>query len=220
VLANLRSRLTYANVVATLALFVALGGGSYAAVSLKRNQVKSRHIAKNAVTAPKVKDESLLAQDFAPGQLPQGERGLQGEQGPQGPSAASSFSGGGFSLDGSPERQEYCGPTDVRANNSCTSDEATQLIHRSAIPPNATIVARDLFVKQSGPNYFGSRTYTLRVEGTDTAVSCTIAGDTAQTCNSGGATATIPPGSRILLHVHTVNANVVGFWFGWRATTP
>jgi hypothetical protein len=33
-LSNLRARLTYANVVATLALFIALGGSSYAAITI------------------------------------------------------------------------------------------------------------------------------------------------------------------------------------------
>jgi hypothetical protein len=84
VLAKLRTRLSYANVMATLAFFLALAGGSYAAVTLKRNAVKNRHIAKNAVTAPKVKNASLLAQDFAPGQLPKGEQGEPGRQGETG----------------------------------------------------------------------------------------------------------------------------------------
>ena len=89
-----RSKLTYAHVVATLALFVALGGSSYAAISLSKNSVKSRHIAKgqvkrsdlgkNAVTSPKVRDFSLLASDFARGQIPSGAKGEQGEQGLQG----------------------------------------------------------------------------------------------------------------------------------------
>ena len=44
-----RPRLTYANVVATLALFVALGGGAYAAVTIgpsniQNDAVRSRHI--------------------------------------------------------------------------------------------------------------------------------------------------------------------------------
>ena len=72
------------NVVAYLALFVALGGTSFAAVSLKRNSVKGKHIAANAVTSPKVKNASLLATDFAPGQLPRGESGATGAQGAQG----------------------------------------------------------------------------------------------------------------------------------------
>jgi hypothetical protein len=74
-------RPSHTTVVAYLALFVALGGSSYAAVTLKRNAVKNRHIAKNAVTAPKVKNASLLAQDFAPGQLPKGDKGEPGAQG-------------------------------------------------------------------------------------------------------------------------------------------
>jgi hypothetical protein len=44
VLAHLRVRLTYANVVATLALFLALGGSSYAALSITSKDIKNRSI--------------------------------------------------------------------------------------------------------------------------------------------------------------------------------
>jgi hypothetical protein len=83
-LTRFRKHLTYANVVSTLCLFILLGGSAVAAVSLKRNAVKNRHIAKNAVTAPKVKNASLLSEDFAPGQLPQGEKGNTGDTGQRG----------------------------------------------------------------------------------------------------------------------------------------
>ncbi len=36
---RIRSKITYANVVATLALFIALGGVSYAAVKIPTNSV-------------------------------------------------------------------------------------------------------------------------------------------------------------------------------------
>ena len=105
---KLRSyRPRHTTVVAYLALFIALGGTSFAAVTLKRNSVRSAHIknaqVKNpdlgadAVDSAKVGDGKLLAQDFAPGQLPQGqkgdtggtgERGEQGQRGAQGPGAA------------------------------------------------------------------------------------------------------------------------------------
>ena len=39
----------YANITATLALFVALGGTATAAVTLPRDSVTAREIAKNAV---------------------------------------------------------------------------------------------------------------------------------------------------------------------------
>ncbi len=83
-LRKLRPRFTYANVVATLALFLALGGGAYAAATvgsgdIKNNAVLSRHIkdgevkksdlAANSVGSGKVIDGSLLRRDFKPGQL-------------------------------------------------------------------------------------------------------------------------------------------------------
>jgi hypothetical protein len=42
-------RLTYANVVATLALFVALGGSSYAAFVLPANSVGTQQLRNGAV---------------------------------------------------------------------------------------------------------------------------------------------------------------------------
>jgi hypothetical protein len=83
-LARTRSSLTYANVMATLALFLALGGGAYAAFKLPKNSVGSKQIKANAVNSSKVQDRSLLAGDFKAGQLPAGERGPQGVQGIQG----------------------------------------------------------------------------------------------------------------------------------------
>ena len=63
-----------------MALFVALGGASYAAIKIprnsvgaaqiKKNAVTSAKIKKNAVTSTKVKDRSLLAKDFKAGQIP------------------------------------------------------------------------------------------------------------------------------------------------------
>jgi hypothetical protein len=46
---HIRSRCTYANVIATVALFVALGGGAYAAATLPRNSVGSTQIRAAAV---------------------------------------------------------------------------------------------------------------------------------------------------------------------------
>jgi hypothetical protein len=85
-------RLTYSNVVATVALFVALGGTTYAVTKLPKNSVKSKQIASNAVRsdeiaagavgASEVADGSLLSGDFAAGQLPAGKDGPQGIPGP------------------------------------------------------------------------------------------------------------------------------------------
>ena len=93
-LARLRSKLTYANVIASIALFVALGGVSWAAVTLPANSVGKRQLKRNAVTSVKVANASLTAKDFAAGQLPAGQKGAAGptgatgaagERGPSGP---------------------------------------------------------------------------------------------------------------------------------------
>ncbi len=71
-------------IVALIALFVALGGGAWAAVNLPRNSVGTKQLKKNAVVSAKVKDHSLLAKDFKSGQLPAGQAGPQGLGGPKG----------------------------------------------------------------------------------------------------------------------------------------
>jgi hypothetical protein len=76
--------------VALLALFVALGGGSYAALQIPRGSVGTNQLKNGAVTSPKVRNNSLLVRGFnrsARSQLqgPQGARGAQGPAGAQGP---------------------------------------------------------------------------------------------------------------------------------------
>ena len=61
---SLRGKLTYANVMATIAVFVALGGASYAAVKLPTNSVGTKQLKKNAVNGAKVKDNSLTGSDI------------------------------------------------------------------------------------------------------------------------------------------------------------
>jgi hypothetical protein len=61
---GLRSRITYANLTATLALFVALGGTSYAAVQLSGRDIRahsltSRNYQRNSVNGAAVKEKSL-----------------------------------------------------------------------------------------------------------------------------------------------------------------
>jgi hypothetical protein len=64
-----RVRLTYANVMATIAVFIALGGASYAATQLPKNSVGTKQLKTNAVTGIKVKDRSLGGADIDLGSL-------------------------------------------------------------------------------------------------------------------------------------------------------
>jgi hypothetical protein len=97
-------RIHPATAISLVALFVALGGTSYAAVTAARNSVgtvqlknsavTAAKLADGAVTATKVKDGSLTARDFAAGTLltgppgdpgAPGNDGLPGDPGPAGP---------------------------------------------------------------------------------------------------------------------------------------
>lgn len=92
-----RLRPSPAMVIACIALGVALGGTSVAAIqALPKNSVGTKQLKKNAVISSKVKNRSLLAVDFKAGQLPQGPKGdpgapgapgAPGQQGPPGPGA-------------------------------------------------------------------------------------------------------------------------------------
>ncbi|MFT4049295.1 MAG: hypothetical protein QM648_05580 [Solirubrobacterales bacterium] len=64
-----RSKLTYANVVSSLALFLALGGVSYAAVKLPANSVGEKQIKKNAVTGKKIKANAITGDKIKSGTI-------------------------------------------------------------------------------------------------------------------------------------------------------
>lgn len=93
-LQNIRNHFTR-NVIGYAALFVALGGTSYAAASipahsigmlqLKNASVSNLKVRNNAITSAKVKDGSLLMRDFAPGQLRVSVKTAKGPAGPAGP---------------------------------------------------------------------------------------------------------------------------------------
>jgi hypothetical protein len=75
---------SHTTVAAYGALFVALGGVSYAAVKLPAGSVGNRELRKDAVTAAKVRDGSLTRADFGTNALPAGARGESGPPGPKG----------------------------------------------------------------------------------------------------------------------------------------
>jgi hypothetical protein len=216
-MSRLRPHLTYANVMATVAVFVALGGGAYAAVQLPKNSVKAKQIAKSAVRSPEVKNRSLRRIDFRRGSLPAGERGPQGQPGPigltgQAGSPAASMIMGGISS-GAVSEAPLLSTFYLPVGESST-------IGGAAITPNATVVLRDLLVKlSSAPGPGASRTFGVGTSGK--TLTCSISG-TQTSCNSQGATTTLPPGTQLQFSIG--NGNVApddtSVHFAYRAVTP
>jgi hypothetical protein len=62
---KLHAKLTYANIVATAALFLALGGGAYAAMRVPLSSVGTRQLKAGAVTKGKIAKEAVVAAKIA-----------------------------------------------------------------------------------------------------------------------------------------------------------
>jgi hypothetical protein len=68
-LAYLRARLTYANVVATLALFLALGGVSYGALRIRsadlvNNSVRTQDLRNNDIRSKDIRNRTIVGRDI------------------------------------------------------------------------------------------------------------------------------------------------------------
>jgi hypothetical protein len=109
---RVRIHLSYANVMATVAVFIALGGTSYAVTQLPRNSVGSQQLRTGAVGTSElrtgavrsrdIRDRSVALRDISTGarRSLRGQTGATGPQGPPGPAVATLSAaveaGGGF----------------------------------------------------------------------------------------------------------------------------
>jgi hypothetical protein len=74
----IRKQLNYANVMATLAVFIALGGGALAALRIPANSIGTKQLQRGAVTGAKVKEGSLPGADIKPHSLSSADLPLVG----------------------------------------------------------------------------------------------------------------------------------------------
>jgi hypothetical protein len=103
-LKQLRKRLTYANVMSTISVFLILGGASaFAATQLAKNSVGSKQLKKNAVTSPKIKNGAVTTNKISAAAQAalQGAKGAVGPVGPEGPRGPSN--GRASSVEGNTE---------------------------------------------------------------------------------------------------------------------
>jgi hypothetical protein len=169
-------------VISIVALFVALGGTSYAALTLPRDSVGSRQIKTGAVGGSEVRDGALKLKDFGDEQFPAGARGpvgaggSAGPLGPAGPAGPAGLAGrnGTNGFDGQDGRNGADGrdgaigprgPSDAYLG----ADSGSQTITNSAI---VTVPAGDYVAAASGQAlYFRSDSTSPATEGETT---CTL----------------------------------------------
>jgi hypothetical protein len=214
-----RRRITYANTMATVAVLVALGGSSYAAAKVTGRDVKDgsltgADVRNSSLKSKDVANRSLRRVDFRKGVLRRGRDGEPGIDGEDGFDGLDGEPGPGITLasgrvndiasQSSGALTLYGSPTGVRT--AADAEESVQVLS-----PADAATARDLSVAftlypcdddltPSACTDPGSATVTLRVDGADTAVACTITTPETE-CDSGGATAEVPAGARLSLRV-------------------
>ena len=131
-----RSRPSFASVVSVMALFVALGGTSYAAVKLPKNSVGSSQIKTNGVGSSDVKNGSLRSVDFRAGELPAGQ---QGQQGPKGDPGTPGQNG----------KDGVLGAVTVQRTDVALADNTTQAVEASC-PAGQKAISGGSSVDQTG----------------------------------------------------------------------
>lgn len=174
-------------------------------------------------------DTGAAGADGAPGAA--GEPGARGETGATGATGATGETGatgapgpsgtpGADGTNGTPGAEGATGPTiiagSMAADNGWSSpgtgsnfgSEASALV---PVPPDSSHTAKSLVATVNTPPGAGkSITITLRVDQVDSALTCTIAGASALSCQPpDGTIVVIPAGSRLSLHTTTTGAPIV-----------
>jgi hypothetical protein len=149
---NLRSKLTYANVMVSILAFCVLGGGTaFAAMQVAGNSVGTKQLKKGAVTPGKLSSAAKDTMTGATGpEGPKGDTGAKGDPGVQGDPGVKG-------------EQGESGPSDVYSARSTLK----------AITPGfgyQTVVS----VALPAGNYLVSATQTAESEGGQSTVECAI----------------------------------------------
>lgn len=165
-LRTLRAHLSYANVMSTIAVFIVLGGGAYAATKLPNNSVGTKQIKNGAVTKKKLAKGVLTTgakgDTGAPGAKgdkgdkgadgvngangtngKDGTNGVDGQDGARGPSDVFVFSGGAVAnLDNNSPGSSLAGTQIVSGDNL--------LIGKTNLSNTGTIATVNCILYQSG----------------------------------------------------------------------
>jgi hypothetical protein len=147
--ARLRERLTYANTMSTLAVFIALGGTSaWAATTLARNSVGSAQIRtgavasseihNNSVRSADIRDRSIALRDLAPSTRT-ALRGAQGPAGPAGITLRTAVNTGGGNPTGNARGVTHASANEYTVHFDRDVSACTYSATLAAVPNGATL---------------------------------------------------------------------------------
>ena len=123
-LGKFRRHLSYANVMATIAVFLALGGGAYAAATVGSSEIKSNAILSRHIKNGQVKNADLAPNSVGGGKIVDGSVGS--------PDLAANSVGGDKIVDGS------VGSPDLAANSVGTANVIDGSVQAQDLAPGAS----------------------------------------------------------------------------------
>ncbi len=164
---RLRGHLNYANLMATAAVFVVLGGGAYAATALPKHSVGSKQLRNRAVVGSKIAPQAVKTQKLKRGGVTlnrlssdvrdrldaagqPGPQGPQGETGPRGPAGADALGAVAVRYDeaatGSPSLSTVLDMPGLKLRASCelTGGDVTLDLHGEA--PEASTLENSIVI--------------------------------------------------------------------------
>jgi hypothetical protein len=233
-------KLTYANVMATVAVFIALGGGAYAITtapkdsvvsrSIKDGRVKTADVADNAVNGTKVANDSLSGADINESSLANVPSATNANHATGADSATSASNAA--TLDGQDSTHFGVGimggvMKDVGISAVASGIQwapvgaSTATATGSFVAPAGGFVARDLEITLASPDAAGeTHTFAFQAAGSD--LSCTVP-ENASSCSDTTHAVTVSAGrSYSMIGTAVTNASrpTVDVRFGWRAVSP
>src|SRR4051794_26679683 len=216
---KVRQHLTYSNVVATIAVFLALGGAAYAAV-LGKNTIGSRQVKPNSLKGVDIRESSL-------GKVPKSAHADNAQTAVSATNAANATNATSAGNAQTAANANNAGSLDnldspafgagILIGHMANLTSVTDTNERGAPSglstatgggsdtpiamwtPNVPVVASDLAVRlTAAPGAGATRTFYIQAQTGPTSVSCPISG-AALTCNSGTASAVLPAGTIVEL---------------------
>jgi|SRR3954447_17898765 hypothetical protein len=238
-LSRIRSRLTYANVVATLSLFLVLSGGTAVALT-GSNTVFSDDIVDNQVKAGDVRNDTLAgggltAPDLGPGSVGGSEvqsNSLTGPDVKESSLGRVPQAGNADTLDGLDAASFGVGimggvmkdagaAAVANGTQYAPSGVSTGTVTGASVAPAGGFVARDLRISLASPNgATETQTFTFSTPSSG-ALSCTVP-ENASSCSDATHSVTVSAGQPYsMMETAAVNsAGTVDVRFGWRAISP
>jgi hypothetical protein len=154
-----RQRLTYANVMSSIAVFVALGGTSYA-LTLPRNSVGAAQIRAKAVGSTEIRTGAVRSRDVGNRSLGiqdlslaartslRGRIGPQGPPGPPGPTYTAALSGLGKKVGGNALGADLRGLNEAvvgfdRNTDACVATATLANVDGTEPPPGRVTVGKE-----------------------------------------------------------------------------